>query len=187
MKNIKDNKMTKKVMMMSALMGALVLGGALGVSGSLVQADEADASFNRRGTGGSHQYLTEEQGNVLEEIRELRQEGNFEEAQALAEENDVGLGFRGNKGGMNAGRFSSVEERDEFREEHREDVENAIESQDFEAFEEAMSETHFADQITEEHFEKVMEAHALKEAGDYEEAREIMNELGRGGPRGGRM
>ena len=57
-------------------------------------------------------------------------------------------------------------------------IHEAITNSDYEAFAEIASETPFAESISEETFAKLVEAHALREAGDKEGARAIMEELG---------
>lgn len=54
----------------------------------------------------------------------------------------------------------------------------AIENNDYSLFQELTSGTPLAEKITEANFAKLVEAHALLEAGDYEAAGEIFSELG---------
>lgn len=58
-------------------------------------------------------------------------------------------------------------------------IRQAIEDEDFETFVKEAEGTPLADQIvTEEDFQLFIEAHELQEAGEYEEAQEIFDELG---------
>ena len=74
------------------------------------------------------------------------------------------------------------EAREQHREqmrEHKAAVRDAVESNDYEAFVEAVEGTPMADVIdSEDDFTKLVEAHSLREAGDYEGAKTIMEELG---------
>ena len=121
-----------------------------------------------------HNSITEEQFNKMVEAYNLRKDGKFLEAREIMEE----LGFdnmhkrHGKRGGnmMNA--------------EHRQEMEEIMENEDFEAFKaltpqnKEMAERH--NNITEEQFNKMVEAHNLREDGDFTGAREIMEELGFG-------
>jgi hypothetical protein len=60
----------------------------------------------------------------------------------------------------------------------REAVRVAIENNDYSAWSTAMAGTPLADKVTPETFARLVEAHNLREAGDHEAAREIMEELG---------
>lgn len=79
------------------------------------------------------------------------------------------------------------------REAHRAGMEAALESGDYEAAKALVSGSPFEERFTEEVFKKLVEAHALREAGDFTGAREIMEELdmgmggfgSHGGPRHG--
>jgi hypothetical protein len=122
--------------------------------------------------------LTDEQKGVLQEARELRMDGDTDAAQALLEQK-----------GMDR------ETRRADREAHREATQAAMEAGDYSAFAAAVAGTQMEEALTEEVFEKMSEAHALKEAGEYDAAREIMEELdlprgekgeGKGHGKGGR-
>ena len=109
--------------------------------------------------------MTPEQQGVLEQVNTLREEGNCDEAQKLIQEADLrGLmgkrvGHQSEKGGM---------------------LREAIENNDFEALQELAEGTRLANMIDEETFNKRVEAYQLREAGDYQGAREIMQEIGAG-------
>ncbi len=117
--------------------------------------------------GMQHKSMTDEQKSVLEQIRTLREEGNFEEARALSEEFELDANFRGKEGNQ--------------------EIRDAIESNDYDAYKELTAEAPFADQVDSSFFEKVVEAHEYMQSGDHESARDIMEELGihefRGGGR----
>jgi len=63
-------------------------------------------------------------------------------------------------------------------------VESAMEAGDYNAWKEALGDRPMADQVTQEDFTKMQEAHELREEGKYEEARQIREELGFAGGRG---
>lgn len=116
---------------------------------------------------------TEEEFAQLQEMHELFQEGNVEEATEIREE--LGLpehhkGPHGNNNGNGNGKHWNSEK--------HEAVKQAIEDNDYEAWKEAMGGMPGANEITEETFSLIVEAHMLKENGQYEEAQEIWEEIG---------
>lgn len=114
--------------------------------------------------------LTETQISALEKVSELRQDGaNRDEIKsALA---DAGIDQDTMKEIRTAMR--------DHREEMHEAIESAVEAGDYEAFKLAIVGSPLADIITsKDAFDKMTEAHALKEAGDHDAARAIMDELG---------
>lgn len=119
--------------------------------------------------------LSEEQISALEEARELRQDGEWEEAKDLLEE--AGLS-----------KEDVIEIRQsmrDYRMEHREAVREAIEEGDYEAFLTAVVDTPMADVIdTVGEFDLLQEAHELKESGDWKAAQTIFDQLGLQGPHG---
>jgi hypothetical protein len=112
--------------------------------------------------------ISEEDFSKMQEMHTLRAEGKFEEAQALREE--LGLPDRGGKGMNGGGKFS----------ENRQTVYDAVETGDYEAWKEAMGDRPGKSGFTEEDFQKLTQAHQLRESGDYESAQSIMNDLGMG-------
>ena len=65
------------------------------------------------------------------------------------------------------------------RTEHRTAVREAIENEDYKAYTNAVKDTPHANVIdSQESFEKLVTAHTLRQNGDHEEARAIMEELG---------
>jgi hypothetical protein len=114
--------------------------------------------------------LTDEQKSALEEAHELRMSGEFDEADAVLEEAGIDRGPKGPREGRG--------ERDGI-------VRDAVEANDYDAYLTAITDTPKADEaLSEADFAKLVEAHALREAGDYEGSRAIMDELGIGGPQG---
>ncbi len=57
-------------------------------------------------------------------------------------------------------------------------VRTAVENNDYNAWVKAIADRPIADVITEDNFSQLVEAHTLRDAGDMEGAREIMEELG---------
>lgn len=129
--------------------------------------------------------LSDEQITAFAEARELKQDGDRDGARDVLIE-----------AGIDQETMESVREAvREHRTERREAVGEAIDNNDFTAFQTAIEGSPLADIVTTEaDFELFAEARALKEAGDREAAREILDELGiekkpgkqhRGGERGG--
>lgn len=65
----------------------------------------------------------------------------------------------------------------EYRDVQREAFDAALEANDYEAFAELVANTPMADDLTQEVFAKLVEAHTLREAGDDDGARAIMEAL----------
>ena len=114
---------------------------------------------------GVFENLTEEQKAAMEQVRELKEEGNHEEARAIAEE--AGLPHKHGR-----------------HHQDREAVKEAIENNDYEAFLEVTKDHPFAEDITEEKFTVLVEIHELREAGDFEAARALAEEAGLKHPHG---
>ena len=114
--------------------------------------------------------LSDTQVAALEEVHELRMAGaDREEIKTHLE--DAGL----DETTMKEIREAALNVRDEMRKV----VNSALESDDFDAFVEAVAGTPLAEAITSEtEFETFKAAHDLKESGDHEGARELMTELG---------
>ncbi len=112
--------------------------------------------------------LTDEQVSALEQAKEIRQSAEEEAKQVLVE------------AGLDETKMKAIH--DAMREMHKanhEAMENALESEDYEAFKEAVADTPLSTQITTEaEFSKLAEAHALREAGDPEAAQALLAELG---------
>lgn len=119
--------------------------------------------------------LSDTEISALEEAQEIRKVAREEAASVLEE------------AGIDEARMQEIREAmHEERHAAREAVKAAIAAGDYDAFLDAVGDTPMAEQITSEaDFEKLMEAHELMESGDREAAKEIMDELGFEGPRGG--
>ncbi len=113
--------------------------------------------------------LTSEQRAVLLQARELRKEGNNDEARALLK--DAGLNPK-----MRHHRMKHMGGA-EMRAEHKV-IKQAIEDNDFTAFKNATAEAPFAAMVTKENFAKLVEAHTLRKSGDKEGARTLLKDLG---------
>jgi DNA-binding transcriptional MerR regulator len=113
--------------------------------------------------------LTDSQVSALEEAHELKTQGtDRKEVKTFLEENGVDTDTM--KEIKEAGR--------EYRDEQREEVQTALDNDDYEAFLAAIADSPLADAIeSEADFETFKAAHELKEAGDHEAAKELMTEL----------
>ena len=125
-------------------------------------------------TTGVHAYsgkilnranLTDEQKNAIMEARELREVGNYEEARDILA--DAGIDEE------------VLRALHQARHEARAEMLEALEVGDYEAFLEVVADTPLADIITSESdFEDFREAHELRQEGDREGAKAILDELG---------
>lgn len=114
--------------------------------------------------------LTDGQVAAFEEAHELRQEGADREViKVVLEAADI-----------DRERVREVRQAaHEYRHEVREAIRDAVAAGDYDAFRTIVEDMPRLSSIdTVEEFEQLMEAHELREAGDYEGAREIMSELG---------
>jgi hypothetical protein len=116
--------------------------------------------------------LTDTEQSALEQAHEIRETAHAEAKQVLED------------AGITDERMAEI--RDAMREAHKaehEAVKAAVEANDFAAFKTATADSPMASEIdTEEEFKKLVEAHNLREAGDVDGARAIMEELGLKGP-----
>ena len=126
--------------------------------------------------------------NVLVEASALRDAGDDEAARELLRENDIRPHRRGhNKDGERP--ELSEEERAE-REARRDEVRSAVAAGDYDAWATALADAPHADEfVNEANFTVIAEAHSLREAGDREAARDLLQENdirlpGKHGPRG---
>ncbi|MEZ4200315.1 MAG: hypothetical protein R3B69_01815 [Candidatus Paceibacterota bacterium] len=119
--------------------------------------------------------LTDNQVAALEEAQEIREEARAE-AEAVLE-----------AAGLDEEKMHEIHEaRHEVMHAEREAVHEALEAEDYDAFLDAIEGTPMADVIdSEADFEKFLEAHELREAGDHEAAAEILSDLGLERPAGG--
>jgi len=132
---------------------ALALLGVTAFTGSTAYA----MNQNRR-----NPILTETQQSILEEVRELRREGNYDEANELIDENGLYVQKGNNMKLYKQKRF-----------------EEFIDSEDYDSFIGLTKETRMGEAIdTEDKFETLIEAHKLRESGDHEGARALMENAG---------
>ena len=112
--------------------------------------------------------LSDNEITALEEAQEIRQAAH-EEAESVLED-----------AGIDQDRLKEI--RKALHESHkanRDAIHNALEAGDYAAFTAAVANTPLAEDITSEaDFEKLLEAHSLREAGEHEAAKEIVEELG---------
>lgn len=106
--------------------------------------------------------LSEEQIEILEEARELHESGDIDSARDLLEA---------------AGIDMPKKEMREDMKERNDAVRDAIEAGDYAAFQEATADAPVEMDISEEQFEGMVQAHELRESGDFEAARELIEEL----------
>jgi Spy/CpxP family protein refolding chaperone len=115
--------------------------------------------------------INEEDFMKLAEMHNLIKEGKFEEAKEIREE----LGLQNPKGNGNRLNMNFDKKMIPKNKEARE----AIENNDFQTWLNAIPEDCPArENITEENFSKLVEAHKLMQEGKFEEAKEIREELG---------
>ncbi|MFH1426044.1 MAG: hypothetical protein ABIG66_01275 [Candidatus Kerfeldbacteria bacterium] len=119
--------------------------------------------------------VTEDTFNTLQEIKQLKEDGKFEEAKELMQELGPMPGMPG-KGHM--GKMQGM------KGEHRAEMMQVFEDGDYEAWaalmQERMNNRMGEEDISEDTFNKLKEAHDLRQSGDYDAARDIMEELGFG-------
>ena len=113
--------------------------------------------------------LSNDQISAFEEAHELRKEGDRDAARDVLVE-----------AGVDAETMEAVREAmREHRSERREAVHDAVANNDYDAFKEAVADSPIAEIVdSEADFELFVEAYELREAGDKEAAKEIMEELG---------
>ena len=113
--------------------------------------------------------LNDDQVAAFEVAHELRKEGDKDGARDILVE-----------AGLDMETMKSIREAmHEHRQETRVDIHEALDSNDFDAFKVAVEGSPIADIVTtQSDFELFKEAHDLKEEGEFEEAKEIMEELG---------
>ena len=120
--------------------------------------------------GGQRSGLSEEDREIIhelrEEIHEFVEAGDIDSTRDLISESDLGDEAKGH-----------VQEQLD-RREHRQAIKEALENDDYDAFVDVTSDAPFADQVDEDFFEALQEAHELREAGDYEGARGVLEEAG---------
>lgn len=128
----------------------------------------------------AEEFATQERFNVLVEAHELREAGDIEAAHELMEEQGIKKhGMRGEHG----------KKGHSFDPERREALKTAMQENDFDAWSELMENHPKADEMVNmEHFELMQEAFELREAGNKEAARELLQDAGvKGSHNGMRM
>lgn len=120
--------------------------------------------------------ITEAQKTVLAQIKTLHSEGKIEEARALAQSSGIPKLLKPFRGGHkdHGNKWPNHE--------NRKKIDEAFTNKDFVTFKTLIANTPFATVVTEETFTKLVQAHVLREAGDKEGSRKIMEELGFKGP-----
>ncbi len=121
--------------------------------------------------------LTEEQRSALLEARELRKEGDAEGARDILKNAGIPLGKFHSRGKDMQGKGMSNTDREQMHVRH-EALRDAVEKNDFDAFKAATLDAPFADMVTPANFAKLVEAHELREAGDKDAARKILEDIG---------
>lgn len=114
--------------------------------------------------------INESNFSQLQEAHAYHEAGDHESARSIMD--SLGIQPPHHKGN----RGPNSEARSEQRDERRELVRSAVSAGDFNAFAEAAPK--FAGNVTEANFGQLQQAHALREAGDHEGARAIMDSLG---------
>lgn len=178
--NKKTNNSTsyKKIFAGMALMSTLVVGAGIGMTGifSFAQTADENASsnpgFSQRGMQVDYsscpmqEDITPEQQQVIDRARELRQDGEYEQARKIME--DIGFGAAGM---MRKGQHGTAADS-----EHRASVQEAVENGNYDAFLKAIEGTGREGTADKETFNTMTRAHNLHEQGNYKKARELMRE-----------
>jgi hypothetical protein len=136
---------------------------------SAIEAGDYEAFVEATSETPFAQNITPEFFASFTEANALRETGDIEGAKVIMDK----LGLKPHK---KHGKFNE-EKRAEMKENH-EAMRTAIEMEDYDAFVEAAGDAPFIDEVTPEFFEKFIEAHTLRETGDFEGAKAVMNELG---------
>ena len=109
--------------------------------------------------------LNENQIEAIEEARELRQQGDYESARDILVD-----------AGIDEDVLRNIHK---VAKEEKRTIHEALVSGDYEAFIEAIEDSPLSDIITTEaDFQQFQDAHMLRKSGDWEEAEEILDELG---------
>ena len=124
--------------------------------------------------------VTEAEFPVLIEAHRLAQEGRSKLEEAKELRTSIGL-TRGNIGEGHMKGF------DKGNKENRQAVLDALETGDYDAWMEIMGDNKVTENMTEDKFEKMIEAHEAMQSGDFERAKEIKDEIGFFGGPGNKM
>lgn len=111
--------------------------------------------------------LTDEQKDAIIEAHELRQSGDFDSARDVLQKAGVKDRFLGNGMGGNG-----------IMHEKREAIRDAIEANDYDAYVEATKDTLFEQTMTKDMFATLVKAHELRQDGKFEEAEDLLDEVG---------
>ncbi|MBT6069338.1 hypothetical protein HOG48_06330 [Candidatus Peregrinibacteria bacterium] len=120
---------------------------------------------------GHFSTINEDNFSSLMEIHSLREAGDREGARSIMDELGIEKPHKGMK------KMQKNMKKKENRQEHREEMKQIFESGDYNTFLEKAPEK-LQEKVTEENFELMIKAHELREAGDKEGAKDIMEELG---------
>jgi len=150
------NKTSKTLTITLSALAFLVLSAGVASAAS----NQGFRGFDRFGG------LSEDQLAIFEEARQLRDDGDFKSARELIEKSDINFPKP-----RHLGMHSRMSER-------HEEVEQAIEEGDYDRFIELTGDMPQKFEIDEDTFNKLVEAHSLRVEGDFEGAREIMDEIG---------
>ena len=142
-----------------------------GGSFAMENCENFKAKFENKDFSG-WKSMDEEKLSKMTEIRELMRSGDFAAAQEIRDslglpEKDFTSQSLRMKQGKNIHNWQKME-----------DARLAIQNNDYSAWKEAIGEHPLAETITEENFPKLVEAHNLMQAGNFEEAKEIREALG---------
>jgi len=146
------NHNLKRILMPGAMLGAFMISGATALAFS-PGGFSLDAFSN----------FSEEQQSAIEEAHMIMEEAR-QEADGVLEEAGVD-------------RESMQEAMHSYHDTRHQAVEQALEDGDYEAFAELVADTPLGEKLNEEIFNKLVEIHELKEAGDHEGARDLAQSL----------
>lgn len=149
----------------TGLLAGVLLAGATTVGAANIE--DLSAKLN----------LTDSQVETLESIHELRGTDGFDRESVKEMIQEAGIDME-----------VLHDAKNELREEKRAEMEAIFESADYDAFLALHADRENAPEITEAQFKSMVEAYELREAGDYEAAREVLEDAGieRPGKRGHR-
>ncbi len=155
--------MNKRTIYYTSAVAAPLL--ALGLVAAPVFAQDAN------GMNAARPELSDEQKATLEQVRELHKQGKRDEAHALLE--SAGFPMRP----MMMARHNRKDVRKDMRERH-EAIRSAVQSGDYAAFQELTKDAPFASEMAEAVFKTLVEASKLREAGDVQGAKTLIDESG---------
>lgn len=117
---------------------------------------------------GNQNNLTDVQKQTLEQARDLKQQGKFDEAQNLIKNSGIQLPER------------AIKNQESTKERHQNNlgIRTAIENNNYTEFKKLIADKPFTDQVNEQVFAKIVQAHNLRMGGDFEGAKTVMNEIG---------